>query len=229
MSEPLSDAVVPADAAAAAGVPVPVVVVAARDRLAVLVGLMAGVLYNAWPLGFRLDPDALHGTYVSVLEVPSRPYAHLFVTCDVLAGVLAACAGLLLRRSHPLVGIGLVVFGLGNVLEASIPIAAACAGSVASCGIALDQVLAPHDVASIISVVGIILALWGVRDRGPWVRALIALWAICGLFMVSTVVTDRLVTLSQACFLVACGLALAAVPLALTRPWAPSAAPDQAR
>jgi|GEM_PF-6593790 len=229
MSDSVTDAVLPPDAAAAAGASSPAAVAVGHGRTAVLLAIMAGVLYNAWPLGFRLDPAALHGTYVSVLEVPTRPYAHLFVTCDVLAGVLAVAAGILLRRAHPLVGVGLIVFGIGNVLEASIPIAAACAASVASCGIALDQVLAPHDVASIVSVVGLLLALWGVRERGRWMRALIALWAICGLFMVSTVVTDRLVTLSQACFLTACGIVLAAVPLALVRPWAPSVAEEQAR
>jgi hypothetical protein len=48
-----------------------------------------------------------------------------------------------------------VIFGVGNILEATIPISARCAASVAACGTGLGQVLAPHDLASVASVLGL--------------------------------------------------------------------------
>ena len=186
------------------------------ERVAAGLAALAGLLYNVWPLGYRLDPAALRGTYVSVLEMPGRPGAPVFVGCDVLAGLLAVGAGVLLRR-HRLVALGLIVFGVGNVLEASIPIDAACARSVASCGIAPGQVLAPHDVASIVSMAGLAIALWGARGYGRWIWAVMALWALTGLFMAVSVVVVRWVMVAQASFLAGCGVTLIAVPLALVR------------
>lgn len=197
-------------------------------RVAAVLGGLAGVLYNAWPLGFLLDPQALPGNYISVLEVPARPHEHFFVACDLLAGLTATVVGLLLGRDprtalgpvRPglvragLVRAGLVLFGVGNMLEASIPIEGGCARSVAACGTGPHAVLAPHDLASIVSIAGLALALWSVRDQVPWMRPLIVVWAASGLFMVASVTLVFWVTVSQAAFLVACGVALGAVPLA---------------
>jgi len=187
-------------------------------RTALVLGVVAAVVYNSWPLGFWLDRPGMRGTYISVLEIPGRPDAHLFVTCDVLAGLLAITAGVLLRRSHQLVAVGLIVFGVGNILEASIPIDATCAASVASCGTGAGAMFAPHDVASLISLAGLAIALWVLRDHSVWMRAVIALWVVTGLFMVVSVVVVRWVTVSQASFIVGCGVALAAVPLAMRAP-----------
>jgi hypothetical protein len=187
-----------------------------RPSPALALAALAAVLYNAWLLGFALDPDGLHGRYVSVLEAPGHPHAEVFVVCDIVTGVAAVLAGLLLRRQRELAGVGLVVFGVGNVLEATIPISSRCAASVAACGTGLGQVLAPHDIASIVSVLGLALALASVRHVAG-MRAIVAIWAAAGLFMVFSVVTDALVIAAQAVFLGACGLALVAVPLAVRR------------
>ena len=184
-----------------------------RERHAALLALLSGVLYNTWPLGFVLDPGALHGTYVSVLEAPGRPHAHVFVACDLLAGVTAVLAGWMLRR-YPLVAIALVVFGVGTVLEAALPIDPSCATSVASCGIAPEQVLAPHDVASLVSALGLVIGLWSLHDHSQWLRLVIALGVLAGLFMVVSVVVVRWLMLSQAALLVMCGVSAYAVALA---------------
>ena len=183
------------------------------ERIAGVLGVLAGILYNSWPLGFVLDRSALRGTYISVLEISGRPHAGLFVACDLAAGASSLLAGLLLRR-HPLVAAGLVMFGIGNLVEAGIPIQASCATSVASCGIAPRQVLAPHDLAGLLSAAGLVLALWSLRDHSRWMRAVIALGVAVGLFLAVSVVVVRWVTVSQATFLLGCGVALAAVTLA---------------
>lgn len=179
-------------------------------RTAGAIGLLAGILYNAWPLGFVLDARAMHGAYLSVLEVPGRPHAWVFVACDLAAGALAVLAGLLVRR-HRLAA-GLVVFGIGNVLEASIPIKASCVGSVAACGVGPAQVLSPHDLAGLVSIAGLMLALWSAHDRGRWMHVVIGLWVASGLFLGVSLLAARWVTVSQVTFLVACGVAVSAVP-----------------
>lgn len=174
---------------------------------------MAAVLYNVWPLGFWLDPQALHRTYVSVLEVPGRPHAHLFAACDLAAGAFAAVAGLLLGRRAALAGHGLLVFGLGTVAEALMPIAPDCAASVAACGIDLGQVLAPHDIASIVSALGLAVSVLAIRRRTGWSSYVTGLWIAAGLFLVASIVIGRFTMSSQALFLLACGMALVVVPL----------------
>jgi hypothetical protein len=183
------------------------------ERIAGVLGVLAGILYNSWPLGFVLDRSALRGTYVSALEIPGRPYADLFVACDLAAGVLAVLAGLLLRP-HRLAAAGLVMFGLGNLLEARIPIEPSCATSVAACGIGPRQVLAPHDLAGLLSAAGLVLALWSLRNHSRLMRAVIALGVVTGLILGVSLLVDRWVTVSQASFLVGCGVAVAAVALA---------------
>jgi hypothetical protein len=102
----------------------------------------------------------------------------------------------LLRRQGEPAGDGFMVFGVGNILEATIPISARCAASVAACGTGLGQVLAPHDVASLVSVLGLALALLAVR-RAPRMRAVIGIWVAAALFMVFSVVADDLVIAAQ--------------------------------
>lgn len=193
---------------------------ARRERVACALGVLAGLIFNSWPLGFVLDRPALHGTYLSVLEIPGRPYAHLFVACDLAVGALAVLAGLLLLHRPP-VAAGLVMFGVGNAWGASIPINASCATSVASCGASPGQLLEPHTIASILSAAGLALALASLWQHGRWMRALTVSAGFTALLLVLSVLTARWVTASQVLFLVACGVLLAAVPLACSAP-APS-------
>lgn len=177
----------------------------------------AALLYNVWPLGFWLDPSALHGTYVSVLEVPGHPYAHLFMACDLATGLTALVAGFLLCRRHTLAGLGFMVFGVGTIAEGMIPIAPDCATSVASCGIDLGQVIAPHDIASIASALSLALSVLAVRNGTRWMPFVTAAWIASGLFLVGSIVVERFTMASQAAFLVACGVALIGVPIAVRR------------
>lgn len=188
-----------------------------REYGAIALAWLAAVLYNVWPLGFWLDPQALHHTYVSVLEVPGHPYAHLFSACDLATGIVAALAGLLLRRRHALAADGILVFGLGTIAEAIIPIAPDCASSVAACGIDLGQVIAPHDIASIVSALGLAVSVLAIRNSTRWARYVTGAWIAAGLFLMLSIVVGRFTMTSQAAFLLACGLALVVVPLVAGR------------
>jgi hypothetical protein len=190
---------------------------ARREGIACALGALAGLLFNSWPLGFVLDRSALHGTYLSVLEMPGRPYADLFVACDLAAGALAVVAALLLLH-RPRVAAGLGMFGVGNMWGASIPLNASCAVSVASCGAAPGQLLEPHTLASILSAAGLALALWSLWRHSGWMRAVTVSAAFAALFLLVSVLTARSVIESQALFLIACGVILAVVPPASSSP-----------
>lgn len=182
-----------------------------RGRVACVLGGLAGLLFNAWPLGFVLDRPALHGTYLSVLETPGRPYADLFVACDLAAGALAALGGLALLH-RPLVATGLGMFGAGTMWGAFDPISASCATSVAACGARPGQLLDPHTVASVLSSAGLVLAVCSLWQHSRWMRAVILSAAFTALFLLISVLTARCVLASQVLFLIACGVLLAAVP-----------------
>jgi hypothetical protein len=100
------------------------------------------------------------------------------------------------------------------VWGASIPINASCATSVASCGASPGQLLEPHTVASIVSAAGLALALASLWQHGRWMRAVTVSGGFTALFLLVSVLTARWVIASQVLFLVACGVLLAAVPLA---------------
>jgi hypothetical protein len=184
-----------------------------RGRVGCVLGGLAGLLFNVWPLGFVLDRPALRGTYLSVLETPGRPYADLFVACDVAAGALAALGGLALFH-RPLVATGLGMFGVGTMWGAFSPIDASCATSVAACGAGPGQLLEPHAVASVLSAAGLVLAVCSLWQHSRWMRAVILSAASTALFLLISVLTARCVLESQVLFLIACGLLLAAVPAA---------------
>ncbi|MDH2413795.1 hypothetical protein [Nocardioides sp. CER19] len=188
-----------------------------RQWLACVLGALAGLLFNSWPLGFAVDRPALDGTYFSVLEMSGRPYAHVFVACDLAAGVLAVLAGLLLLN-RPFVASGLVMFGVGNVWGALVPINGSCATSVVSCGAAPAQLLEPHTLASTLSVIGLALAASSLWRRGRWMRAVILSCALASLLLPISVMTAHGVTGSQVLFMTACGAMLAAVPCAALTP-----------
>lgn len=182
--------------------------VLARARLVLLV--TAGVLYNAWLVGLVTEPGVLTGNYVSVLEAPGHRHADLFVACDVVTGACAIAAGVLLVGRRRLPGAALVAFGVGNILEATIPITSACTTSIRACGIAPSVVFTSHDVVSLVSMAGLALTLWGERGARGW-RPVAWAWGLGFVAQAVAVVTTQWTTFGQAAFLLASGVTLAAV------------------
>jgi hypothetical protein len=193
----------------------------------VVLAISSAILYNIWPLGYLLDPNALHHSYVSVLEVSNKPYAWLFILADILTGLLVMTVGLALWKIKLLSKRGAfwyILFGIATLLEAIIPIASRCAARISACGISLSQILSPHDIASIVEAVALFISLLGIRrmlskssnqNLYKWVSPIFWIWCATGIFLITSIVIDNFTTVSQALYLFACGVGLIAVPTSL--------------
>jgi hypothetical protein len=189
---------------------------------------LAAVLYNIWPLGYVLDPEVLHNSYLSSLEVDGKPYAWLFIIADILTSIVVVAIVLLIRKlnSSNRAGLnGYIIFGLATFFDAIIPIANHCEQSISACGISLSQVLSFHDIASIMAAIGMFTGLLGSKCRfredklNPsiykWLSYTFWIWCITGIFLIISVVIDDFTTISQALFLIAYGLGLVAIPTSI--------------
>jgi hypothetical protein len=199
-------------------------------NLNISLAVSAAVLYNIWPLGYLLDPDALHNCYFSSLEVNGKPYAWLFMLGDILTGIVVVAIVLIIRKlklSNRVSLIGLAVFGLATLFDAIIPISSRCEQSISACGISLSQVLSIHDIASIAAAIGMFMGLLSSKRRfrrdnlNPgiykWLSYIFWLWCIAGIFLIISVVIDDFTTISQALFLIAYGLGLVAIPTSIVK------------
>jgi len=192
----------------------------------IILAIFAAGLYNIWPLGYLLDPNALHNSYISVLEVTSKPYAWLFVLTDILSGVCVLAIGFLLiiknikNRKYV---ISYILFGIATLFDAIIPIASKCEERISACGIALSQIISPHDIASILEAITLIYCLSGllhllkVKQNNYYKMALFTLWLLCltGLFLIISVVINNFTTLSQTLYILMNGVGLVIIPISL--------------
>src|ERR1035438_10193992 len=132
-------------------------------ELVIVLSVLAALLYNFWLFGFILDPGLLKNSYASILEVPGKPYAWLFTITDILAGILAVLAGLLISRLIKLhnrkILAGYIIFGVATFIDAIIPISSRCESSISACGISPEQVLSLHDIASLVAAFGLYASL----------------------------------------------------------------------
>ena len=201
------------------------------NRTAFGLSLLTAVLYNSWPLAFWLDPISLNNKYLSVLEVSGRPYAWLFALGDALTAAIVIAIGARLAKLNPSsrkILFGYIVFGAATLLEAITPISNRCSESISACGISPVQILSLHDTASIVAALGLLAALYAsmrqARSAGQreanykWARVLFWVWSLSGIFLILSVVVDKVTLLSQIIFLLACGLALIALPLFALQP-----------
>ncbi len=129
----------------------------------VWVAVLAGLVYSSWPLGFVLNPLVARHDFASALEATHQPYNWVFITMDVLSGVLLCGLGVLQWRksaNHMLLRLSVlayVLFGLFVILAAvapdGCPTGAACAAALH------NPVIFIHGVSSIISVVFLVGSL----------------------------------------------------------------------
>lgn len=171
-----------------------------HSRPAMWLAWAAAILYCSWPLGYVLNPAVGRHDLASQLEALHQPFNWLFITMDVLTGVVIAIAGTWQIKSHgnqslfKWCALSYVAFGLLNALAAVMPLN--CNPETHSCGPLLhNPTLLVHGIASILSVVlllvsllGLGLAIYRQRDNSllRWPFAItLAAWAAfgCGYFV----------------------------------------------
>lgn len=190
---------------------------------------LSALLYNTWILGLFLNPKVLHNAYFSVLNVRSNPYAWVFILADVTAASMVFIVSLMLRATKPrrIIWVGYMVFSVATLAEALIPISNRCVESVSACGIALSQVLSPHDIVSITATTSLFIVLLMIRRQvrtdkiNPKLIRLLSwtFWLFCAsaIFLVTCVVADAFTTIAQAFFVISSGLALVVIPASVLR------------
>lgn len=182
-------------------------------------GLLAGLIYNIWPLGFILDPGVINNSYISTLEATTEPHHVLFIFFDVVCSliIIAVCVTLLVRKdlSKGLM-LGYFLIGITILIAAVIP--ETCTASIAKCGIGANEIIDPHDFMSIIGAFSIFFCLKSIlKNSSKKLRNLykytFLTWCSSGLLLVVSTVTSRFTLFSQAFFLLMCGVAMVAIPI----------------
>jgi hypothetical protein len=156
--------------------------------------VVAGLIYNSWPLGYILNPLASRRGLASELAALHQPYNWLFVLLDVLAGLLIVAAAVLLwRRSqkllHKIALVNFAIFGIMTAVGALVPMS--CEPSLTTCpSLSHDPLLIVHGItsisASVCLFVSVCLVWWQKRQqKGAAVMStLLAGWTLFGLVSV---------------------------------------------
>jgi hypothetical protein len=158
-----------------------------------LLGVIGGLLYSNWLLGYWLNYRVASAGLASDLQMHNQPFSWLFVLGDVLSGLAIAMAAYLLWRQRRELSVYLVTgyccFGVMTAVSALIPIH--CGLNLAQCVVGNGQTFGPHDVTGGIASFGqfiSLVAVWrlSVRSKIPrWFKWLtgcfLLLWSASGL------------------------------------------------
>lgn len=195
-----------------------------KSKTIVSLAIISGVLYNFWLFGFIFDPKAITDNYFSDLEAYSKPYSWFFILGDVLTSLIVLKVAFLIwqKKVNKKIMIAYGLFGIATLLDAVVPIADKCSDSITSCGINPSQVLSFHDLASLVAYLSIFYCLLSCyklskRSAKPirlrtTLNYTFYLWIMAGIFLLISIITNVLTTLSQGLFLGMMGVGVAVVP-----------------
>ncbi|HEU4965853.1 MAG TPA: DUF998 domain-containing protein [Candidatus Saccharimonadales bacterium] len=195
---------------------------------AVILAVLAGVVYNSWPLGYALNPLVTHsGGLASELEALHQPYNWLFVLLDTLCGVgVIAAAAMLWHRAidlmHKVVLVNFALFGLLTIADALLPMT--CEPSLTVCpSLGQQPLLILHGVASIGSAIFLFVSAfimwWHMHHRvgRAIMTALMVGWGVSGLLTLYFFFRPGPGYLAQDYYLILCGIWVALLPHMLWR------------
>jgi len=189
--------------------------------------VLAGVTYSSWPLGYLLNPKVARTSLASGLEAPHQPYNWVFVGADVVSGLLAIGACILLWRTYhntqtrrPII-IGLVctiLFGIGTALAALLP--EHCVPNLMVCpSFTQDHFLLVHGAASIVASLALFIALvvlWYQRYRNVLLLSLLIAYVVFGaISLMQAMVPSGRGNWSQDYYMTLCSIFLACLPACL--------------
>jgi len=140
-----------------------------------LLSVIAGLLYNSWPLGHWLNPVVSKTSLASGLEAVHQPYNWVFIGGDVLSSLIVIILYLFIwhklrdaksDRSINIALICMVLFGIGTIVDALLPLK--CVQGIETCpSFTHDYLLLTHGIFSILASTFLfisLLILW-FRDR----------------------------------------------------------------
>jgi hypothetical protein len=192
--------------------------------LALMLAVLAGVVYNSWPLGYWLNPLVTHsGGLASELEGLNQPYNWLFVSLDTICGVCVIVASILLWHKkldaiRKMTLVTFALFGFLTIADALLPMT--CEPSLTTCPTLSHQpILILHGVASIGSALFLFISavlMWQRlrRHGGRTIMTILLLgWAVSGLLTLYFFFMPGPGYLSQDYYLLLCGAWIALLPV----------------
>jgi hypothetical protein len=187
--------------------------------------VLAGIIYDSWPLGYVLNPAVARGL-ASDLEGLHQPYNWVFIGGDITSSLMmvAICVYLCFRlrkieRWLGLIFINMGVFAFGTILDAGLPLR--CESAVQQCpNFIHDPLLFVHGIFSILGSVGLFFVIFFIWRRLPknWiVRSLLIGYGLFALFSLIDAIDDSKSAASQHYYITLCSLCLAFTPWAIRR------------
>jgi len=205
-----------------------------KQKLAVFsLALIAGFLYNSWPLGYLVNAKTARYGLASDLEANGQPYSWLFILADVLVGLSLLVISVLMRhklqrtfwsKSWLTVFVGLLVFGLFTATSAAS--SSDCQTShIRICVSVHKRLLGPDGIESTLAAIGLFVSLLGVnlvnaRSMASSVlkqaaQVMLVAWPLSALAFVTAADANDGAHLTQQILLITSGLALLTIGLNL--------------
>lgn len=195
-------------------------------KLLVAIAILAGFVYNSWPLGYVLNRPAA-SLLASDLEGRHQPYNWVFIGGDIASSVLVIGVAIYLLERYGgiqkwlrLPFIAMILFGIGTIVDAALPLRCVPTASLACPDFVHDPVLFAHGVCSILASCCLFVAIfcWWMRMPRNWfLRAVFAGYVLFALFSLIDVLINSKSALSQHYYISLCGIGIAMFPWAVWR------------
>jgi len=191
--------------------------------ISLVLSVIAGVIYNSWPLGYWLDRSTFKYGLASDLEKVHHPYYWLFITLDCMTGLIILIMAyinhnklgkVLHKKRLNYVNLGLVIFAVFTIIAALLPSECSITPilrcrSIAGNGLGIDA------LTSTIAALGLFVSLVAVRylslhhNLKPWIhnltQTIFVLWIISGLSFIYIAFTSISTHLIQQILLILSG------------------------
>ncbi len=191
-------------------------------------GIIGGLLYNNWLLGYWLNDRITRLGLASDLQVYNQPYGWLFILGDVLSGLMIVIvAYLIYQKKQPsdywleYLAIGYFCFGAFTAIAAVLPIH--CGSNLTQCGLGTKLSFGLHDAIGAIASLGqfiSLLAVWkiGVKLKMPakynWLTfSFMCIWGLAGIVFLAFTFKNVETVLMQHIFLLLTFAAIIVAPL----------------
>ena len=159
------------------------------------VSVLAGLLYNSWPLGYWLNSAVSNSSLASGLEAVGQPYNWVFIFGDIISSILVIALCYILwrkysgdERANPInwTVLCFVIFGICTIFDAVIP--ERCVPELQQCpSFTQDHVLLVHGIFSILASVALFVGfciVWFYERRTLLLNVFLVGYILFGLITV---------------------------------------------
>lgn len=194
-----------------------------------VVSIVAGLIYDSWPLGYWLNPDVSKDGLASALEGLHQPYNWLFIGADVFCSLLILGVAYMswqrLRAQRQqtrwlaatLINVGL--FSVGTIVDALLPIR--CDPTIQVCpSFTQDHLLLVHGIFSIVAALSLFVSLallWLHRPRSLVLNMVVFGYILFSVFSLLSILIPGQGNWAQHYYLTLCSLWIALIPLSISR------------